>query len=231
MLLTAISLGCCFAFLFFLWSIASPQPGVPALSAAKLAESHAASASYRTHAPTSIASRRFALFFNPVSGKKQGEHIAHQVQTHLEKAGGVVTLHRLSSKLDTLRAPSALKLGAHDALVLIGGDGTLSGACVALLSLRCSACKHVWAGVTWDVTVVIYVRQAFDVVVSLKVWRPQSMRALCCMMRSFASALCILVVLGRCQAQQSVFFISCLTTCCSISARCMELFAGCVFLC
>lgn len=71
--------------------------------------------------------RRIALVANPHSGKGRGAAAAHAAVAALRAAGARVQMHAGASAAET-RALVATALAEHpDVLVVVGGDGTVSG--------------------------------------------------------------------------------------------------------
>ncbi|WP_217584889.1 YegS/Rv2252/BmrU family lipid kinase [Microbacterium sp. GbtcB4] len=76
-----------------------------------------------------------AVLSNPLSGKGRGQRVAQEALDHLRQRGAVVRVYVGESAADTRRLAGAALDAAPDGLVVVGGDGTLSG----ILELVCAS--------------------------------------------------------------------------------------------
>lgn len=76
-----------------------------------------------------------AVLSNPLSGKGRGQRVAQEALDHLRQRGAIVRVYVGESAADTRRLAEAALDAAPDGLVVVGGDGTLSG----ILELVCAA--------------------------------------------------------------------------------------------
>lgn len=76
-----------------------------------------------------------AVLSNPLSGKGRGQRVADDALAHLRRCGADVRVYAGRSAADTRRLAAVALDAAPDGLVVVGGDGTLSG----ILELVCAA--------------------------------------------------------------------------------------------
>lgn len=76
-----------------------------------------------------------AVLSNPLSGKGRGQRVTEEALDHLRQRGADVRLYAGGSPAETRRLAMLALDAAPDGLVLVGGDGTLSG----ILDVVCAA--------------------------------------------------------------------------------------------
>ena len=76
-----------------------------------------------------------AVLSNPLSGKGRGQRVTEEALDHLRQRGADVRVYAGGSPAETRRLAMLALDAAPDGLVLVGGDGTLSG----ILDVVCAA--------------------------------------------------------------------------------------------
>ncbi|MCT1396506.1 YegS/Rv2252/BmrU family lipid kinase [Microbacterium sp. p3-SID338] len=76
-----------------------------------------------------------AVLSNPLSGKGRGQRVADDALAHLRRRGADVRVYAGRSAADTRRLAAVALDAGPDGLVVVGGDGTLSG----ILEVVCAA--------------------------------------------------------------------------------------------
>lgn len=76
-----------------------------------------------------------AVLSNPRAGKGRGRRLTEVAVAHLRQRGASVRLYAGDSAADTTALASEALVGGPDGLVVVGGDGTLSG----ILDIVCAA--------------------------------------------------------------------------------------------
>ena len=76
------------------------------------------------------------LLVNPFAGKKRGRAVAAQVVELVERAGIEITVSYSAYSGHLVTMASALEVGDHDIIAVVGGDGSLSEAITGRMPLH-----------------------------------------------------------------------------------------------